>query len=79
MKLYYWIVLAVAAVLALPVLVTPAGWALAAVLVVGWVLLATAGRWAARELLDLKKSRESGMKAQKFSDKVSGDDRRWKR
>jgi hypothetical protein len=79
MKPYYWLVLAVAAVLLLPVLVTPAGWMLAAVLVVGWLILSIGGRWIVSEYVDLKKEREKGMTTKRLSDKISGDDERYRR
>ncbi|MFC7134332.1 MULTISPECIES: hypothetical protein [Salinibaculum] len=76
----YWIILVGAALIALPVLVTPAGWMLAAGLVALWLVLTLAGPWAVREVFDLKKSRESGMKAKQVSDRLAGsDDERYRR
>ena len=79
MKAYYWVVLAVAGLLLLPVLITPAGWMLAAVLVVGWLAVSLGGRWVVSDYVDLKKQREKGMTAKRVSDKISGDDERYRR
>jgi arginine exporter protein ArgO len=81
MNTYYWIVLAIAAVLALPVLIMPQGWVLAAVLIGGWLALSIGGRWLASEYIDLKKQRETGMTTKKVTDKIgrTDDDKEWRR
>lgn len=81
MKGRYYVAAAGALVLLLPLLVTPAGWALAGVLVGLWLLVTVVGPPLASRYLDLKESRESGVTAKQIQDRVGGDDdqRRWRR
>jgi hypothetical protein len=46
----------VVALIFLPVLITPAGWAFAAIIATGWVVVTYGGRY----LLDLEKQRRQG-------------------
>lgn len=50
------VVWGVALLIALPVLITPAGWLFAAIVILGWVVLAYGGR----ELLEIEKNRRQG-------------------
>lgn len=50
------LVLLVAAILAIPILITPAGWLFGVILVVGWIATA----YGARYLLDLERYRRQG-------------------
>ena len=82
MNAFHYIVLAGVVILALPVLMTPAGWVTALVGIAIWLALTIGGRWAAREYLDLKKQREAGMTTKKIQDTIGGTDddhRRWRR
>jgi hypothetical protein len=82
MNAFHYIVIGGALLLALPVLITPAGWVTAAVLVGLWLVVTVGGRWAVNEYLDLKKQREAGMTTKKIQDTIGGTDddhRRWRR
>jgi amino acid permease len=82
MNAFHYLVIVGALILALPVLLTPAGWVTAAVLIAIWLAVTVLGRWAAREYLDLKKQREAGMTTKKIQDSIGGTDddhRRWRR
>lgn len=80
MSTYYYMVLAVAGLLALPMLFTPVGWTVAVVAIVVWLVIAVGGRYLVGEYWDLKKKRETGMRKDSVSDKIRGsDDGRWNR
>ena len=82
MKAFHYIVLGGVVVVLLPVLITPAGWVTALVLVAVWMAATIGGRWLVAEYTDLKKQREAGMTTKKVQDKLGGTDddhRRWRR
>lgn len=57
-----YFVLGVALLILVPVLLSPAGWLFAAILVVAWLVVTYGGR----ELLDLEKQRRQGERGKKF-------------
>lgn len=65
------VVLAVAGLLLLPVLISPAGWGFGFFLVLAWIVSAYGGRY----LLDLEKQRRQGERGMSYSVRKTGRER----